>query len=83
MDDRETGGSGRPCALKTHSDILALFHLSPEDKIENSGPWGVERTRRPHVVKTGGVLLGKEANKEREYGEPHPVNPDIIRSVLD
>lgn len=49
--------------LRTYAEALALFHLSPEDKFENGGPWDIGPTVRRHVRGTGVQLIGKEANK--------------------
>ena len=77
--DRVSGERVAADALKTYAEALAFFHLSPEEKFENGGPWDQGATRRRHVLATGVVWIGKEANKVGAYGEPHPVNADIIR----
>ena len=70
--DRVSGEPVEPEALKTYAEALALFHLSPEDKFENGGPWDVGRTQRRHIVVSGIQLIGKEANRVGPSGEPDP-----------
>lgn len=70
--DRETGEPVQSNALKSYAEALALFHLSPEDKFKNGGPWNVGRTQRRHVVASGIQLIGKEANKVGAFGESDP-----------
>ncbi|MFN7056799.1 MAG: hypothetical protein ACK4SV_14665, partial [Hyphomonas sp.] len=70
--DRETGEPVPLAALKSYADVLRFYHLSPEEKFENGGPFDRGLTRRRHVVATGVVLIGKEANKVGEFGEGDP-----------
>ncbi len=67
--DRVSGEPVEPHELKTYAEALALFHLSPEDKFGNGGPWDVGRTHRRHVIASGLQLIGKEANRVGEFGE--------------
>jgi hypothetical protein len=76
--DRETGEPVPVEGLKTYAEALALFHLSPEDKFENGGPWESGLTERRHVVATEVVLIGKEANKVGDFGEGDPVTPSAV-----
>lgn len=71
--DRETGEPVPGELLKTYAEALALYHVSPEDKFENGGPWDAGRTERRHLRITDRRLIGKEANKVGEAGEPDPV----------
>jgi len=70
--DRETGEPVLLNELKSYADVLRFYHLSPEDKFENGGPWERGLTRRRHVVASSVVLIGKEANKVGEFGEGDP-----------
>ena len=72
--DRVSGDPVESDTLKTYVEALALFHLSPEDKFANGGPWNVGRTERRHVAACGIQLIGKEANKVGEFGEKDPVS---------
>ena len=71
--DRETGEPVIADQLKTYAEALAQYHLSPESKFENGRHWDRGRTERRHVVATGFVLIGKEANRVGESGEEDPV----------
>lgn len=71
--DRETGEPAPASALKTHAGALRSYHLSPEDKFENGGPYDVGQTKRRHLVVTGIWLIGKEANKVGDAGQPDPI----------
>lgn len=71
--DRETGKPVPLSELKSYADVLRFYHLSPEEKFENGGPWDRGLTRRRLVVATGVVLIGKEANKVGEFGEGDPL----------
>lgn len=75
--DRETGESVSVQAMRTYADTLRFYHLSPEDKFENSGPWDQGSTRRRHVKVTGVILIGKEANKVGDFGEADPVSASV------
>jgi hypothetical protein len=68
--------SGEPVdteGLKSYSDALAQYHLSPEGKFENGRHLDRGRTERRHVVATAFVLIGKEANQVGESGEADPI----------
>jgi hypothetical protein len=52
---------------------LAQYHLSCEDKFENGQFLDGGRTKRRHVVATGFVWIGKEANQVGESGEADPI----------
>jgi hypothetical protein len=74
--DRVTGESVDPDQLKTYAEVLAQYHLSPEGKFANGQFLDRGRTERRHVVATGIVLIGKEANQigeSGESGEKHPI----------
>jgi hypothetical protein len=71
--DRITGKSVRREQLKTYAEALAQFHLSSEDKFENGQFLDRGRTERRHVVATGFVWIGKEANQVGESGEADPI----------
>jgi hypothetical protein len=71
--DRVTGKPISQEQLKTYAEVLAQYHLSPEDKFENGQFLDRGRTVRRHVVATGFVLIGKEANQVGESGECHPI----------
>lgn len=71
--DRETEEPVRPEQLKTYTEALAQYHLSPEDKFANAQFLDRGRTERRHVVATGIVLIGKEANRVGESGERDPI----------
>jgi hypothetical protein len=71
--DRVTGHSISPGQLKTYAEVLAQYHLSSEDKFANGQFLDRGRTIRRHVVATGFVWIGKEANQVGESGEAHPL----------
>jgi hypothetical protein len=71
--DRVTGETIHPDQLKTYAEVLAQYHLSPESKFENGRFRDRGRTERRHVVATGYVLIGKEANQVGETGEADPI----------
>ena len=71
--DRLTGKPVRPEQLKTYAETLAQYHLSPELKFENGEFCDRGRTERRHVVATGLVWIGKEANQVGESGEADPL----------
>ncbi|MBV5262185.1 hypothetical protein FLX56_27740 [Synechococcus moorigangaii CMS01] len=81
--DRETGDPVPLAALKSYADVLRFYHLSPEDKFENGGPIDQGLTRRRHVVASGVVLIGKEANKVGEFGEGDPAGVLRAEYALD
>ena len=67
--DRETGEHVDTDQLKTYTEVLALYHISPEAKFENGGAWNVGRTQRRYVIAWGIQMIGKEANRLRPSGE--------------
>ena len=71
--DRLTGRAVEAEELKTYAEVLAQYHLSCEDKFENGQFLDRGRTERRHVVATGLVWIGKEANQVGESGEAHPI----------
>jgi hypothetical protein len=71
--DRETGEPIDPSQLKTYAEALCQYHLSSEDKFENAQFLDRGRTQPRHVVATGYVLIGKEANQVGESGEADPI----------
>jgi len=54
-------------------EALCQYHLSSEDKFDNGQFLNRGRTERRHVVATGFVLIGKEANQVGESGEADPI----------
>lgn len=75
--DRLTGKPVRPDQLKTYVEVLAQYHLSCEDKFENGQFLDRGRTERRHVVATGFVWIGKEANRVGESGEADPIRSTV------
>lgn len=71
--DRVTGRPISRDQLKRYSEVLAQYHLSSEDKFENGQFLDRGRTERRHVVATGFVWIGKEANRVGDSGESDPV----------
>jgi hypothetical protein len=71
--DRVTGKAIHPEQLKTYAEVLAQYHLSCEDKFENGQFLDCGRTERRHVIATGFVWIGKEANRVGESGEADPL----------
>ncbi len=71
--DRVTGKPVRPEQLKTYAEVLAQYHLSCEDKFANGEFLNCGRTERRHVIATGFVWIGKEANRVGRSGEPDAV----------
>ncbi len=67
--DRDTGDPIDPSELRTYSEALASYHVSPEEKFENGGPADTGPTVRRHLRITRIGLIGKEANKVGEAGE--------------
>jgi hypothetical protein len=66
--DRETGKAIDPSLIKTYRMALARYHLSPESKFLNGGPYDRGPTRRRHVEAIGVHYIGKEANRwEEQY----------------
>jgi hypothetical protein len=71
--DRVTGESIPSDKLKTYAEALCQYHLSSEDKFDNGQFLARGRTERRHVVATGIVLIGKEANRVGDSGEADPI----------
>lgn len=71
--DRVTGKAISPEQLKTYEEVLVQYHLSCEDKFENGQYLNRGRTERRHVVATGFVWIGKEANRVGDSGEADPI----------
>lgn len=71
--DRVTGEPVDGVELKTYAEALAQYHLSTEDKFLNGEAYDCGRTERRHVVATGFVLIGKEANHVGDFGEADPI----------
>ena len=76
---RETGEPVSIEALKTYAEVLALYHLSPEDKFENGRPFDAGETSRRHIRVLGIQLIGKEANKVGDFGECDPVRSAVAQ----
>lgn len=77
--DRATGRAIRPEQLKTYAEVLTQYHLSCEDKFENGQFLDRGRTERRHVVATGFVWIGKEANRVGESGDEDPIQSAVSR----
>ena len=71
--DRLKGKPVRRDQLKTYAQDLAQYHLSPELKFANGDRLDRGRTERRHVVATGFVWIGKEANQVGDSGEEDPI----------
>jgi hypothetical protein len=71
--DHPTGEPVRPEQLKTYAEVLTQYHLSCEDKFENGRFLDRGRTERRHVVATGFIWIGKEANHIGDSGEADPI----------
>jgi hypothetical protein len=71
--DRITGEFIPADKLKTCAEALCQYHLSPEGKFANADFRDQGRTERRHVVATGIVLIGKEANRIGEAGQSDPI----------
>ena len=63
--------------LQTYDEALAQYHLSPETKFDNARHLDSGRTERRHVIATGLVLIGKEANQVGESGEEDPISGTV------
>lgn len=61
--DRMTGESIPSDRLKAYAEALCQYHLNPEDKFAHADYFDRGRTEWRHVVATGIVLIGKEANQ--------------------
>jgi hypothetical protein len=59
--------------LKTYAEALCQYHLSPESKFANADFFERGQTKRRHVVATGIVLIGKEANRVEQSGQSSPL----------
>jgi hypothetical protein len=77
--DRVTGKAIRPEQLKTYAEALAQYHLSCEDKFEHGQFLDRGRTERRHVIATGIIWIGKEANQVGESGEPNPTASPVTQ----
>jgi hypothetical protein len=75
--DRVTGRAVSAEQLKTYAEVLAQYHLSPEAKFENGQFLDRGRTERRHIVATGFVWIGKEANHVGEGGAGDPVRSSV------
>jgi hypothetical protein len=75
--DRVTGRAISSEELKTYAEVLAQYHLSWEDKFDNGQFLDRGRTERRHVVATGFIWIGKEANRIGESGEAYPVRSAV------
>ena len=60
--DRHTGEPVEPQSLATYSDVLAAYHLSPENKFLNADYFDIGATVRRHVFATEVMHIGKEAH---------------------
>ncbi|MFC7291192.1 DNA polymerase [Hirschia litorea] len=78
MFDRKTGETVSKEVLKTYAAALASYHFSPEDKFDNGGSYDHGPTRRKHIKVDGLQLIGKEANKVGEAGQPDPVATVVV-----
>jgi len=81
--DRITGRPVHPEQLKTYTEVLAQYHLSSEDKFLNGQFRDRGRTERRHVVATGQVWIGKEANQVGESGEADPIWSAVEKFATD
>lgn len=75
--DRISGNPVPTESLKTYAEAIAQYHLSSEDKFENGQFLDRGRTERRHVVATGFIWIGKEANRVGESGEADPVRSAV------
>lgn len=64
--DRETGRPVRLERLKTYLEVLAQYHLHPEDKFLNGDYLDRGQTQRRHVMVSDIRYIGKEANRWEE-----------------
>jgi len=67
---RVTGEAVSAAELMTYADVLAQYHVSPEQKFENGDHLDRGRTERRHIVATRSVWIGKEANQVGKSGVP-------------
>jgi hypothetical protein len=70
--DRISGSAVPHERLKTYAEVLAQYHLSPEDKFSGGRFLDRGRTERRQIVATEYIWIGKEANKVGECGEADP-----------
>jgi len=75
--DRLTGDPVSLEKLKTYAEVLVQYHVSPEHKFANGDHLDRGRTERRHVVATGFVWIGKEANQVGESGEADPIRSAV------
>jgi DNA-binding phage protein len=73
--DRATGEKVSKPKLKTNLDVLAQYHLHPENKFLNGDYLDEEKTHRRHIVAKRIQHIGKEANKWEEQFYTG-INPD-------
>ena len=64
-------------------EVLAQYHLSSEAKFLNAQFRDRGRTERRHVVATGQVWIGKEANQVGESGEADPIWSAVEKFATD
>lgn len=76
--DRETGTPIGRDQLKSYSDALRTYHLSPESKFENADRLDDGVTTRRHVQAVRVRFIGKEANK---WEEQHYLGSDDDQNV--
>lgn len=64
--DRVTGAPVPSTALQTYEQALAQYHLQAESKFRNARPLDSGTTERRHVLASGTMHIGKEANRWEE-----------------
>lgn len=64
--DRETGSPVCTRTLKTYREALAQYHISPESKFLNGGPYDTGPTQQRHIAAIAIQPTGKEANRWEE-----------------
>lgn len=69
--------------LKPYAEAVAQYHLSPEGKFENGQYLDRGRTERRHIVATGFVWIGKEANMVGESGGSDPIESTVQEFSAD
>lgn len=75
--DRHGGRNIKLDELQTYEEALRLYHLSPEDKFINAGPFDLGMTERRRVLATHVRFIGKEANAFDVEGEIDPMKSEI------
>ncbi|WP_336490662.1 hypothetical protein [Methylobacterium nigriterrae] len=60
--DRNTGQGVPGACLSSYAQLLAQYHLHPEDKFQNADYSDQGRTKQRHVAAAGVRLIGKEAD---------------------